>query len=224
MSNPIIRYKLTTQDLITWGDCQWVLNEWKETSGEQDALCTSSWLHCYSNPLLAILFNPVHAAIKNPKLFEVEVEGKCLSDFGRKEGWTRMRLVREIAIPEITRTQRIAFGLLCAKKIWKEEALEDDNAWNDWADKWLSGENRDIKCASIICNKAQNYIASHTAYAAYLLNSDFSSYNSDYYAADAAANCATLSCYSYLTSKKPIVNKDDSFNYIELANEAMNVK
>ena len=30
-----IRYKLTNQDMITHNDCQWELNEWKETNGKK---------------------------------------------------------------------------------------------------------------------------------------------------------------------------------------------
>ena len=136
-----IRYKLTTQNLTTHNDCQWTINEWKETSGN-GKLCTDGWLHCYTDPLLAILLNPIHADIHNPKLFEVEVEGETLSDNGLKEGWNRMRLVKERKVPEITKTQRTAFGILCVLEVYEEETFVE------WANNWLSGKDRSRESAS----------------------------------------------------------------------------
>src|SRR3989304_4485465 len=70
-------YKLTDQQMRTYGDCQWTLGEWKETSGEGN-LCGPGWLHFYTHPLLAALLNPIHANIQNPRLFRVEAEGATL--------------------------------------------------------------------------------------------------------------------------------------------------
>jgi len=133
-------YKLTNQDLTTYEGCQWTLGEWKETSGEGE-LCNDGWLHCYSDPLLAILFIPIHANIENPKLFEAECEGKRKDDGQLKSGFSRMRLVKEIEVPEITITQRIAFGILCAQKVYKEKK------WNKWARNWLDNIDRTAEAA-----------------------------------------------------------------------------
>ena len=131
-----IRYKLTDQDLNTYHWTHWYLNEWKETSGLEDKLCTSSWLHCYTSPLLAILLNPIHADIINPKLFKCEVEGKCLTDKGLKEGWTRMRIIEEMEVPQLSNINKIAFGILCALEVCKEEKFVK------WANNWLDGSDR----------------------------------------------------------------------------------
>lgn len=136
-----IRYKLTNQNLTTYMGFQWVLNEWKETSGFGD-LCTPGWLHCYTHPLLAVLLNVVHADIENPRLFKCEVEGKTKTDHGMKEGWTRMRLVEEIEVPKITVNQRIAFGILCAIEASKDEKFIA------WANNWLSGKDRSAESAN----------------------------------------------------------------------------
>lgn len=61
-------YKLLTQDMTSYGGCQWVLDEWKETDG-QGSLCGPGWLHYYAHPLLAVLHNPIHADIASPRLF-----------------------------------------------------------------------------------------------------------------------------------------------------------
>ena len=53
-------YKLTNQEMQTHNGFQWELGEWQETSGE-GGLCGPGWLHYYSDPLLAVLLNPIHA-------------------------------------------------------------------------------------------------------------------------------------------------------------------
>ena len=172
-----IRYKLTKQDLTTYNGFQWTIGEWKETSGEGE-LCTSGWLHCYTNPLLAILLNPIHARISNPKLFEIEVDGKCLTDYGLKEGWTKMKLVKEIAIPEITNIQKVAFAILCALEVYHDEKFVE------WANNWLNGKDRSRDSANA---------------AAYAANADFSA-DAAYYASLAAANAAFSADDAYCTA------------------------
>ena len=135
-----IRYKLTNQDLITYGDFQWTVGQKVTTSGD-DELCGPGWLHCYRSPLLSVLHNPIHATIENPKLWEAKVGGKSLCDGQMKEGWTEMTLERELEIPEITLIQRIAYGILCTKEVCENEE------WDQWADKWLRGEDRSKESA-----------------------------------------------------------------------------
>ena len=131
-------YKLTNQNLQTRNKFQWKIGEWREAKGNvRNELCTNAWLHCYDSSLLAVLHNPIHANIKEPRLFEVEVDGGMKNNRGLKRGFRRMRLVKEISLPIITTVQQIAYGILCAKKVYKEKT------WNKWADSWLSGENRD---------------------------------------------------------------------------------
>ena len=130
-----IRCKLTDQNLKTYNGFQWELGKKRVASGKGE-LCSSGWLHCYTHPLLAILLNPVHANIKNPRLFEIEVGGKMKTDNGLKEGWTGMALVKEIEIPEISLTQKIAFGILCSLEVYKEES------YVIWAKNWLNNVDR----------------------------------------------------------------------------------
>ena len=150
------KYKLTNQNLQTYEGCQWELGFKKTTSGE-GGLCNAGWLHYYHSPLLAVLFNPIHADIVNPRLFEIKAEGKHLDDNGLKGGCTEMTLVKELKLPEVTLTQKIAFGILCVKEI------VEDVAWNLWADKWLSGEDRSKDAA----DAAYAAYAGAAAYAAY---------------------------------------------------------
>ena len=167
------RYKLTTQDMKTRpgerNETRWVVGEWVEATGdlEQD-LCSDAYIHWYDDPLLAVLLNPVHACLDNPRLWEVEVTGDTKTDGQLKGGSRRVRLVREIDVPRITIEMCVTFAILCAKAVYK------DREWNTWADRWLSGEDRTTNAAA--------YAAAGAANAA----------DAAGYAADAAARAAAL--------------------------------
>jgi hypothetical protein len=149
-------YKLTDQN-------RWTGNRWYETSGEGD-LGGPGWLNAYSHLLVALMLNP---NIKNPRLFEARGSGKFCDDRGLKCGFTRLRLVRELPVPDITVTQRVAFGILCGKEVC------DDAAWNEWADGWLSGQDRSSASAAYAyayaaaASAAADYAAYAAAYAAH---------------------------------------------------------
>ena len=127
------RYKLTKQDMTTHGGFKWEIGKAYTTHGEGE-LCSDGWLHFYSSPLLAILLNPIHADIENPRLFLAECGGKTKNDHGLKIGHTEARLIEELPTPIITKTQRVAFSILCAQKIYREPV------WAAWAAAWLAGK------------------------------------------------------------------------------------
>jgi hypothetical protein len=130
------KYKLTYQNLQTYNGFQWEVGiPAPELDGEGE-LCTGSWYHYYHDPLLAVLMNSAHADIENPRGWEVDAKGEHKDDNGLKGGCTKMKLVREISLPKVSKTQRIAFAILCAKEVY------EDREWNKWADGWLSGEDR----------------------------------------------------------------------------------
>ena len=133
-------YKLTDQNMQTHNGYQWKLQEWQETNGKGE-LCGSGWLHYYSDPILALLLNPIHAAIAAPRLFEAEIAGKVEGDHGLKAGCTKMRLVKELQLPAVTMEQRIKFGILCALEVYQEPSFVQ------WAAKWLDGSNRSKEAA-----------------------------------------------------------------------------
>lgn len=133
-----IRYKLLTQDLRTLlgedNETQWILGEWVEAKGT-GGLCTDGVIHLYSSPEVAAFLNPVHADIDNPVFAELEVS-EIVEETPTKGGARRARITRLIPAITPTVTQRVAFGIFCAKSVCKEKAF------NAWADKWLSGEDR----------------------------------------------------------------------------------
>ena len=186
------KYKLVTQDLKTRkgedNETQWVIGEFHPTLDGDGDLCSLHWYHYYHDPLLAAFMNPGHADIDNPKCFVIDALGNHKDDSGVKGGCTKMRLVREVEFPVITREQRIAFAILCAKEVYK------DDKWNVWADEWLSEKNRSSSAAAAYAaNAATSYAAAYAASAA-----AYAAYASAYaaYAASAATYAASAATYA----------------------------
>ena len=127
-------YKLTDNYGETRGDTQWGPGVSHSGTGE-GGLCGPGWIHAYEHPLIAVLLNPIHADFKNPRLWEAEGE-VVLRDGQIKCGCKTLTTIREIPLPEITTEMRVRFAILCAKEVCA------CRAWNAWADKWLSGEDR----------------------------------------------------------------------------------
>ena len=198
----MLKYKLTTQNLTTYNGFQWEVGKKVTTSGRNE-LCSDGWLHYYHHPFLAVIMNPRHANITNPKLWKVEAEGIHKNDLGRKGGCTEMTLLEEIPMVNPTLNQRIAFAILCAKKVYS------DKKWNEWADKWLRNENRTKKSAAADAAYAAADAAAAYAAAAYAAAAS-AGYTAAYAAAYAAAAYATDSAaYAaavYATNAKKSLN------------------
>ena len=153
--------KLTDENMQTYNKTQWQLQQWQETDGSEE-LCSPGWLHYYSHPLLAAFLNPIHADFATPRLFEIEIAGKIKEDHGLKLGCTKLRLVKEIAVPAVTLEQRIKFGILCALEVYK------DAKFVQWANNWLDGTDRSRAAANAAyaAARAAADAAADAAYAA----------------------------------------------------------
>jgi hypothetical protein len=125
-------YKLTDQNLQTRNGFQWTPGEWQEAPGTGE-LCTSGWLHAYTDPFLAILMNPDHANISKPRLWLAEGDGNHADGHGLKCGVQKLRITTELPISEITTDDCIRFAILCALEVYKETGFV---AWaNGWLDR-----------------------------------------------------------------------------------------
>ena len=151
-------YKLTDQSMQTYDGFQWTLNKTETADGKGD-LCGPGFLHAYTDPLLAVLLNPIHAGIENPRLFRAEGTIKK-TDHGLKVGCTEMTLVEELPLPVVNTTQRVAFGILCAKEVCRSAE------WTAWADNWLSGKDRSERAAAKAVARAAAKAAAEAAWAA----------------------------------------------------------
>lgn len=129
-------YKVTDSDGQTRNGTQWGPGVSHSGTGE-GGLCGPGWIHAYEHPLIAVLMSPIHIGFKNPRLWEAEGE-VALRDGQLKCGCKTLTTVREIPLPAITMEMRVRFAICCAKEVCPAAYL----AWNAWADKWLSGEDR----------------------------------------------------------------------------------
>ena len=189
MKNKIV-YKLTDKFGRTKDNTQWGENVSHAAKGDGKRLCSDGWIHYYTHPLIAVLMNPIHADFTNPKLWEAEASGKIINE-ALKSGCKTLTTIKEIPLPEVSGVQKIAFGILCAKEVY------DDKAWNKWADKWLSGDDRSKETA----NAARN--------------------DATYYAVDYAA---TRAAYASANAAARAANANKSINFIALAEKAMTYK
>ena len=189
-------YKLTDENGQTQNNTQWGENVSHSASGESgQPLCSKGWIHFYTNPFLAVLMNPSHAFFTSPRLWEAESSGEELHE-PLKSGSKTLTTLKEIPLPEISFSQRIAFGILCGKEVCKNKE------WNAWADKWLSGEDRTTESAEVASHVAKANVAANAA---------------AYYAATYSANAA-----SYAASYA-IIN-DKNIDIIKIVKKAMTYK
>ena len=234
------KYKLTNQDMTTHNGCKWELSVPKETDGNSGSLCNEHWLHYYHNTLLAVLLNPIHADIDHPRLFEVKALGKHLNDNGLKGGCTKMTLVKELKVPEITVNQQIAFAILCSLEVYKEPS------YVKWANDWLSGVNRTASAArnaatdAADADDAARYAAARYAatdaatdaadaddaarYAARHAAADARYAAAARYVADAARHVATDARYAAAAARYVATRYAADIDLIKLAKKALKYK
>jgi hypothetical protein len=149
-------YKLLSKEMTSRNDTKWELNVPITILKEGNAMCTDQVLHCYNHPLLAAFLNPIHANIKEPRLFEIIVD-EIVDNDGLKFASKSQTLINEIPLPEISTEQRITISIKIAKTVYKDEK------WNEWADKWLSGEDRSSDAAYAAARAAIAAIAARAA-------------------------------------------------------------
>ena len=205
-------YKITDNRDQTYNGCQWGENVTIETSGEGD-LCLERFGHWYTHPLLAALLNPIYGNLDLSTAHLWEVEGEAVKkDYGLKVWCKKATIIRKIPIPEVTTTQKIRFGILCAMEVYKEPK------WTKWADDWLSGKDRSRKSAAAnaatvatVANAATGavYSAASAAYNATVAAAAYVATAT--YVANAAVYAVTTAVY--VTAGK--------INLIKLAKQAM---
>lgn len=152
-------YKLLTQEMTSHANTKWEIGTPITIAKQGIEMCSNQVLHCYNHPALAVIFNPVHADIFNPKLFEISVD-KIVATDGLKFASKSQTLIKEISLPKITLEEKIEFAIKVAKLFYKDES------WNSWADAWLSREDCSKNSASAAARAA--FAAAHIAWIAWI--------------------------------------------------------
>ena len=140
--------KLTDKYGMTYNETQWGEGITHIASGK-GKLCDNGWIHYYDDPLLAVLLNHIHGRFKDPLLWKIEVEGEIKTDHGLKFGAATVTTLQQLPLPEVTTTQRVAFGILCSLEVCKNQE------YVKWAKGWLSGEDRSRAAAAAVWATAE---------------------------------------------------------------------
>jgi hypothetical protein len=142
-------YKLTDSNDKTKGDTQWGEGVRHEAKGTNSELCSDGWIHWYHDPLLAVLHDPIHGEFgTEAHLWEAKTDGGIREEGRMKGGSKGLTTLRRIDLPTVTTEQRVRYAILCARQV------RQDAAWNAWADRWLSGEDRTAAAAWAAAAKA----------------------------------------------------------------------
>ena len=152
-------YKLTDHNGRTHNNTQWGPGIRHEATGKGTGLCSGGWIHCYTDKYVAVLRNPADANFDRPQCWLFEPEGESLIG-SLKCGFKVGTTVKRVPLPRFTTNQKVAAAIFCAKAAsdWKGK-----DAWNVWADKWLSGEDRTAYSAYSAASAASAYSAARVA-------------------------------------------------------------
>jgi hypothetical protein len=141
-------YKLTNQGGRTYGGTQWGENVTHRAWGWGRKLCSEDVIHVYDSPYKAVLFNPIHASFREPRLWECRVR-KVVANDQLKVGVKQCTTIREIPLPKITTEQRVKFAILCALEVYHNPAFVT------WANNWLSNTDRSARSVSAAAEDAK---------------------------------------------------------------------
>lgn len=170
-----------TQEMTSRNDLKWEMGVPNTITKPGNQMCSDEVLHCYNHPVLAVIYNPIHVDIEHPRLFEINVDEIVATD-GLKFASKSQTLIEELPLPIVTLDQKIEFGIRAVKLVCEEKA------WNIWADKWLSGEDRCTESTIYVRGLTANYAAISAAISASrILYPRFSAF----YAANAVVNAHT---------------------------------
>jgi hypothetical protein len=150
----VYHIKLTDAHGRTHGDTYWGPGVRHEARPGPIQLCTDTAIHFYSGDTaqealaLAVHMNPAQGALPRPRAWVFEPEGEVVTDHvkcGCKAGTT----VEEVYLPDVTLEQRVEVAVRCALKVYF------DARWVEWAEKWLSGEDRSEATAAAAWDTAR---------------------------------------------------------------------
>ena len=188
-----MKYKLTDSNGCTKNKTKWGPGVTHMATGNGTALCTNGFIHFYDDLLVGVFMNPIQGKFVNLRAFEGESIGEVVTE-GTKLGAKGFTTLREVNVPQVSTTQRVAFGILCALEVSKSASFVT------WAGKWLSGVDRSRDTAYAIADTAYAAVyaaadaayaiadAAYAAYAAVNANAADASY--------AAAAAATVAAYA----------------------------
>jgi len=119
-------YKLTDKLGRTRRTTKWGKGVTHKAEKGRGDLCTNKYIHAYTDPVLALMMNPIHAGIENPQLWTAE--GRISKTDGLKVGCKTLKTITRIKQPTVTINHRFKFALLAVMEICKKRSR-----FGEWA-------------------------------------------------------------------------------------------
>ena len=133
-------YKITDKNDKTragyQNECQWGENVTHRAKGKGKNLCSEDFIHAYTDPLLAVFFNPLGGNYDEKTMLLWEAEGRISAKEVDKVGCRSLTTIKKIQKPEITTEQRVEIAIRLAVKVYKE------TSFIKWANSWLDTSDR----------------------------------------------------------------------------------
>jgi hypothetical protein len=128
-------WKFTSKYHFTKNNTHWVVNRPNKIENKEiRGLCTSSWLHAYEHPVLAVLFRKRHINSYYNSYVFWEGEGEIGITDGTKCGCKEITLNKIVDLPILTERQLIAFVTLLTLRFVHAPAFKK------WATAFLQGK------------------------------------------------------------------------------------
>ena len=157
-------YKITDKNDKTragyQNECQWGENVTHRAKGKGKNLCSEDFIHAYTDPLLAVFFNPLGGNYDEKTMLLWEAEGRISAKEVDKVGCRSLTTIKKIQKPEITTEQRVEIAIRLAVKVYKE------TSFIKWANSWLDTSDRTEAAARAAARAAEAAGAAEAAWAA----------------------------------------------------------
>jgi hypothetical protein len=225
----MIVYKLTDQNLRTHNGFQYVVDVEARPDAQEAGkgdLCGPGWLPAYEHPLIAAVMHPIHRSFANPILWRADApDSPVKKENQSKLGVVALTLRERVAMPEISREQRVRFAIYCAQAVLPKKPWA--GKWSKWAQAWLSSKDRSRAYAA---TADAAYAATYAAYAAdaayaatYAAYAADAAYTATYaaYAADAAYTAAAAAAYTATYAAAAALKKAAQLDILSLIKRAI---
>ncbi len=157
-------YKITDKNGRTRAgfdnETQWGENIAHKAEGKGQELCTDKVIHAYTDPYLAVFFNPIGGGYNTKTMQLWEAKGKVVAKASDKVGCKQLTTIKKIPIPKITTDQKVEVAIRCAVQVYK------GTRFIKWANDWLDDTDRSRAAGEAAWAAARAAGAARAAWAA----------------------------------------------------------
>jgi hypothetical protein len=134
-------YKITDEDGRTRVNTQWGENITHRAKEKGKTLCSNQVMHAYTDPYMAVFFNPIGGNYDDKTMLLWEAKGRVIAKAVDKVGCKQLTTIRQVKKPIITTEQRVEIAIRCAVQVYK------NTKFIKWANGWLSNKDRTVAAA-----------------------------------------------------------------------------